>query len=548
MSGVEPKLGRYRFGPFELDTAEGSLSRNGSPVRLQDLPYRLLVMLVERQGEIITREEVRQRLWPENTFVEFDNSLGVAIRKVRDSLNDEAETPRYVETLTRRGYRFVAPVTVLEPDAPKSERPPLQIIREGSLTVAGASDNASTKRRRFFAIAASALVFAGIAVYWFGSGPSTKATAVSKALPVRARRSVAVLGFRNLAGRPEDGWLSLALAEMLNTELAAGGDLRMVSGEDVARVKRELPLTDEESLAKGTLQRLGINPGADIVVLGSYTLLPGKGKNLIRLDIRIQDTAGGETLTEQAFAGDEADLFNLASRAGSSLRQNLGVSSSNADTTSATRYALPSTERAAKYYAEGRAKLWAYDFAGARDLLVKAVAADPHFSLAHSALSEALWHSGYEVKARSEALRARELDNQLPQEQRLLVEGQYRRSISDWPKAVEAYQSLYHSFPDSLDYGLLLASAQMSIKRGDALQTLASLRRIPPPSGEDARIDMLEASAWINIDLTKARAGAKRAIEKAKAQGSYVLEARTYGILCQQGSGISSSAEAMRDC
>src|SRR3984957_1655794 len=166
MSGTSARVARYRFGPFDLDPNEGTLSRNGVRVRLQDLPYRLLLMLVERQGEIITREEVRQRLWPENTFVEFDNSLGVAIRKVRDSLNDEAETPRYVETLTRRGYRFVAPVTVLEPDAPKSERPPLQIIREGSLTVAGASDNASTKRRRFFAIAASALVFAGIAVYW----------------------------------------------------------------------------------------------------------------------------------------------------------------------------------------------------------------------------------------------------------------------------------------------------------------------------------------------------------------------------------------------
>src|ERR1700723_1716535 len=100
MNGTSPKIGRYRFGPFELDPGEQTLSRNGVRVRLQDLPYRLLLMLVERPGEIITREEVRLRLWPENTFVEFDNSLGGAIRKVRDSLNDEAETPRYVETLT----------------------------------------------------------------------------------------------------------------------------------------------------------------------------------------------------------------------------------------------------------------------------------------------------------------------------------------------------------------------------------------------------------------------------------------------------------------
>jgi len=107
MPGVAPTRPRYRFGPFELDTGEESLARSGTRVKVQDLPYRLLVLLLERPGEIVTREEVRQRLWPENTFVEFDNSLGVAIRKVRDALNDDADTPRYVETLPRRGYRFV---------------------------------------------------------------------------------------------------------------------------------------------------------------------------------------------------------------------------------------------------------------------------------------------------------------------------------------------------------------------------------------------------------------------------------------------------------
>ena len=97
------------FGPFDLYPVEGTLSRNGARVKLQDLPYRLLVMLVERPGEIVTREEVRQRLWPQNTFVEFDNSLGVAIRKVRDALGDDAEAPRYIETVPRRGYRFRVP-------------------------------------------------------------------------------------------------------------------------------------------------------------------------------------------------------------------------------------------------------------------------------------------------------------------------------------------------------------------------------------------------------------------------------------------------------
>src|ERR1700677_1834707 len=115
MPGLAPNGSRYRFGPLALNTGEESLARNGTRVKVQDLPYRLLVMLLERPGEIVTREEVRQRLWPENTFVEFDNSLGVAVRKLREALRDDAETPRFVETVPRRGYRFLAPVTVDDP-------------------------------------------------------------------------------------------------------------------------------------------------------------------------------------------------------------------------------------------------------------------------------------------------------------------------------------------------------------------------------------------------------------------------------------------------
>ena len=359
---------------------------------------------------------------------------------------------------------------------------------------------------------------------------------------------MAVLGFRNLPNRPEDNWLSPAFSEMLNTELAAGGSLRMISGEDVARAKRELPLTDEDSLAQSTLERLRTNPGADMVVLGSYTLLPRNGQNVIRLDIRLQDTLRGETIAEQAITGNEIDLFELANQAGVSLRQSLGVSTISSEATNAARAALPSNEQAARLYAQGRSKLWAYDFVGARELLQKAITADPNYPLSHAALSEALWHTGFEIKARDEAQLASELDVHLSQEQRLLVEAQYRRTLHDDAKVVEACQSLFQLFPDSLDYGLMLASAQIGTKRSDSLRTLAALRNLPPPSNADARIDMVEASAWINLDDTKARAAAKRAIDKASAQGSHVIVARTYGFLCQMDGGLGASAEAVKEC
>ncbi len=551
------KLTRYRFGPFDLDPGEGTLARHGIRVRLQDLPYRLLVMLVERSGEVVTREEMRQHLWPQNTFVEFDNSLGVAIRKVRESLNDNADAPQYVETIPRRGYRFVAPVIVETPGEPLAIEQQSQPVHSTPTWIPANGSPVAAKpafaRRKIYWLAAG-LAFLLLAVglfFRFYPRPQVKSPSpqASAAPPVRLRRSVAVLGFRNLPGRHEDDWLSPVFSEMLDTELGSRGDLRMVSAEDVARVKHDLPPTGEGTLAKGTLERLRQNPGADVVVLGSYTPLPGRGETRIRLDLRVQDTADGETIAEEAITGDRNHLFALADQAGARLRHRLGLAANSLGDANQARVALPSDEQSARLYVGGRAKLWAFDFLGARDLLLKAVAADSEFPLAHSALSEAWWHLGYQTKARAEAQRARELSQDLPEEDRFLIEGQYWRAMGDSAKTVEAYRTLFQLFPDSLDYGLLLATAQIGFQPAAALQTLATLRRLPAPAGQDPRIDMTEASAWIGQDLVKARAAAKSAIEKGIAQERPVLVARTYGFLCEQGVGIGVSMdEAVGDC
>lgn len=544
-----PPTVRYLFGPFDLYPAEGSLSRNGTRVKLQDLPYRLLVMLVERPGEIVTREEVRQGLWPRNTFMEFDNSLGVAIRKIRDSLGDDAEAPSYIETIPRRGYRFRAAVTVQGP--PQAAGAEKLIAKDaGAAPLAAATPDApgpttTHSISRFAIVAFLALLVVGGAVYAVRSlpRPVSAKPGDNSAVPLpRVRRSVAVLGFRNLPGRPQDNWLSAAFCEMLNTELAAGGELRLVSGEDVARAKSELPLTDEDTLAKSTLQRLRIDPGADVVVLGSYTLLPGQGTNRIRLDIRLQDTAAGETISEESVTGSEEDLFDLVARASTGVRERLDLSSHSSEAPVAARASLPSNQQAVRLYAQGRARAWAFDFAGARDLLLKAVAADPGYPLAHAALSNTWGHLGYDAKAKAEARSALELGEHLPQEERLLIEGQYWETLADFPKAVEAYRALFHLFPDNLEYGLQLASAQRRVKPSDCLLTLDILRHLPAPAGQDPRIDLSEASAWISQDLAKAHDAAERAILKGNAQGSHLLVGRAYGVLCQQGSTAGTSA------
>ena len=323
----------YRFGPFQLDTSKATLTRNSNQLKLQDLPYRLLAILVERPGEIVSREEVCQRLWPQNTFVEFDNSLGVAIRKIRDALGDNADAPCYVETVPRQvtgfwrpslpSQQLQDPVHPITPEPDKTAVSSLNSEKQSAISVRRFALHRNCRIHcacdRYYRLSISA---------FSGPGYKIRLGVETNLPPLHVRRSVAVMGFRNLPGRPEDNWFSPAFAEMLSTELAADSALRMVSGEDVARAKRELPLTDEDSLAKETLERLHTNPGADVVVLGSYTPLPGKGERRIRLDVRVQDTEHGETIAEQAFVGNEDDLFELVSQAGASLRQSLGADAS----------------------------------------------------------------------------------------------------------------------------------------------------------------------------------------------------------------------------
>jgi len=396
----------YRFGLFTLDASAGSLTRNGIRVKLQDQPFQLLALLVERSGEIVTREEIRQRLWESNTFVDFDKSLGVAVLKVREALGDSATNPRFLETAPRRGYRFIAPVSVeapsgrphsgpnaASPEAPAAQPLPTDSVAALPSSVPVAEVRIARARRRLWYIAAAicaAIVLVFTAVRLRFHSPKAETSTPTTAVQLKLRRSVAVLGFRNLAGGPDQNWLSAAFTEMLNTELAANGDLRLISGEDVANVKHDMSLAAEDTLAKSTLARLRSSLGADVVVVGSYTLLSNGGKNRMRLDVRAQDTALGETIFEDAITGNENDLFDLASQAGSRLRESLNPSLSLAPATDTPRFSGSSNQLALQFYSEGRARLYEFDFVGARDLLKRAVTADPDFALAHSALSSAL--------------------------------------------------------------------------------------------------------------------------------------------------------------
>ena len=336
---------------------------------------------------------------------------------------------------------------------------------------------------------------------------------------------------------------SFILSACQNRPAAPLLDLRLLSGEDVASVKHDLSLPAEDTLAKNTLARLRSNLGADVVVEGSYTLLSDGGKNRIRLDIRAQYSALGETVYEGAITGNENDLFDLASQAGSRLREGLNPSLNLNPSRDAPRFSGSTNQLALQSYSEGRARLYDFDFVGGRDFLKRAVTADPDFALAHSSLARAWSGLGYEAQARNEAKRALQLAQNLPPETALAIQGQYQQSANDWQGAVLTYQKLFSLFPDNLTYGLQLAGIQNRINPADAVHTLAELRMLPAPVGSDPRIDLMEASVLTGQDLPKDRAAAQRAIGKASAQGAMLMMARGYGILCQQDSSNGGSME-----
>jgi DNA-binding winged helix-turn-helix (wHTH) protein/Tol biopolymer transport system component len=189
----------FRFGPFELSEREGELRKNGARIKLQEQPFQVLVELVANAGRVVTREELQQRLWPEDTFVDFNVGVNTAIRKLRLALNDDADKPRYIETLSKRGYRFIAEVTVQESitfpltprkappaevDSPPSGREPVGEPTRGTAVAevaqpdkAGAPENVALETRRrsrrnaILAVAASALIAAGALIYYYAVRP-----------------------------------------------------------------------------------------------------------------------------------------------------------------------------------------------------------------------------------------------------------------------------------------------------------------------------------------------------------------------------------------
>ncbi len=388
--------------------------------------------------------------------------------------------------------------------------------------------------RRHWEMAAATLMFVlllAVALGWYATTHSRAGN--YRLAPVKGRRSIAVLGFKNLSGKTEEAWLSTALSEMLTTELTAGEKLRTIPGENVARMKLDLSLPDTDSLAQDTLKKVYRNLGSDLVVLGSYLHMG----DTLRVDLQLQDAGRGETIAALSETGAESQLLDLVNRAGEQLREKCGVSEVTKSEVAAVTSSMIADPATVRLYSEALSRMRLFDFIGAKELLEQAVVAEPKHPLIHRALGEAWANLGYEVKAAAEAKQAFELSGSLSREEQKVIEGQYSEAAKQWGKAVDIYRDLYQSFPDNVDYGLYFARAQSLSGAGkDALLTLEKLHKLPAPMGQDPRLDWAEArAAGTTSDYKREQTAAEAAYNKAEALGARFLMAEAKA---QQGAAL----------
>jgi TolB-like protein/DNA-binding winged helix-turn-helix (wHTH) protein/Flp pilus assembly protein TadD len=250
----------FRFEGLEVDLRAGELRKDGEAIKLQEQPLRILTMLLERPGQIVTREEIQRKLWPMDTYVEFDHSINAAIQRLRQALGDSAENPRFVETMARRGYRFIAPVQIVgeqgsaSPVGPVDGRPPEDAVRRGAFLW-----------RIALAVGIVVGTLAMLTVLNIAGLRERFLRAVGAVRePPPQIQSIAVLPLENLSHDPEQEYFADGMTDELITNLAKIGSLRVISRNSVMQYKRQPKPTPQiakelnvDAVVEGTVLRAG---------------------------------------------------------------------------------------------------------------------------------------------------------------------------------------------------------------------------------------------------------------------------------------------------
>jgi tetratricopeptide (TPR) repeat protein len=348
-------------------------------------------------------------------------------------------------------------------------------------------------------------------VVW--KGRSERADNPYLGLESSGRPSVAILSLENLTGREEVAWLSTGLAEMLGTELSSGGAVRVIPREDVARVRRELGLSEIDSVPGAAVADLQESLGAGYLISGGYTVVGSGGDPRVRLDLTLRPDDAGEPSTVSV-EGLESEVFDLVNEAGRDLLRALEIETREAEQT--FRWA---SREAARTYSEGLDLAEAEELEAARRKLEAAAAVDPRNPRIRVALASVLQRLGFEEQARAELGLAAELADALPPGERLEVRARSLEANGRLDEAAKAFDELWRRFPDDLEHGLALAGTLTAAGRpAEAAQVVEALER-QHRKAPDPRIFFQAASAAASQgDFRRQQEAAARAGEVARSQ------------------------------
>ena len=425
----------YRFGVFEANSETGEFLRKGVRVKLQDQPFRLLTLLLENAGEIVSRESVRQRLWPGNTFVDFDASVGVAVGKLRDALDDDADNPRFIETVPRRGYRFVAPVQ--------------QAAQGSQLAVASPVASSSRPQSRSTAIVigiAIAILLAALGVYLKSRHQAT----------LSQRDGIIVGDFSNSTGDPVfDGSLRRAVV----VQLAQSPFFTIPPDAKLEEALQGLGRPPDEKLTPALTREVCQQAGAKAVVTGAIS--QHRGTYVIALEA--DRCADGNLLARQEMtATGKNQVLPLLGSAIEELRHTLGESRG-----SLHDYGVPIEQATTDSLDALKAYQLGLDLR-ARDNSPKSIPAfktavtlDPNFAMAYAQLGSAYSNVGETIAGSQYFKRAFDLRSRATEPERFYIAGRYFDIVTgELEKASENYELWAQTYPDQwLAYNALANDA-----------------------------------------------------------------------------------------
>ncbi len=506
-------------GGWLISTDSGVIRRGDRESRLTLLQMKLLLFLIRNSERVVGKEEILESVWSGAQVEEV--VLARCVSEIRRLLGDDARRPQFIQTLPKRGYRWIARVERLgedpQSDAPFREYGPEETHRAMLAEEGPLPPHASGRLRRPVLTAALILVISvGLALlagHLKSEPPQSSeltmgAPSNTHLMQTNVTSSVAVLDLLDLGAQPGGEWLASALAEMLTSELALSQALGVVPRAAITHLQSELGLEVGPELSLKTLGRLRSALGVDTLISGTYFREPGRG---LRVDLRIWRSDAPHSFHAVVEQGSMDELSSLVSAAGSRARTLLGAH----DTTGA---GLNTSSQGAELYAKAQSALLRQEAGAAKELLEAALTFEPSDPLIWLALSDAWGQIGFETRAREAAEKAASFSTDLPREQQLWVEAEAFRCQKNWDAAIERFRALSLFSPSSREYILRLVHLLNEAGRGRE-----ALAAVPPElhDGDDPRwlIAISEAHHQLN-DYATAEKTAAAAVAAASQLGA----------------------------